>query len=119
MNLNMENEPEYIVEDAAEIVYENVSLDLKQRFSIDDIIKILEMEFEYQKQIGLVTDNRPFFDFPTPVDTDQMHYFIIHHLAKQNIILTSNDLREVLEAETIYLEKLGLIDEEGWQASNN
>lgn len=42
-----------------------------------------------------------------------MEYFIINNCAKKGVILAKDELAEILEAEMLYLERLGLIDEEG------
>lgn len=49
----MENEILYIVEDAAKVVYESISEELKQKLTIDDVIEILDIEFEYQQEVGM------------------------------------------------------------------
>lgn len=38
-------EPIYIVEDAAEIVHNNLSSYLQDKFSVEDIIEVLELKF--------------------------------------------------------------------------
>ena len=113
------DDSDYIVEEAVETVYENISDDLKEKLDIEDIIVILEVEFEYQQQTGLVSDEESIVDIPREVDFDAMNYFIINECAKKEIILTYDELEEILDAETIYLESLGLIDEEGVQKHFN
>lgn len=110
-----ENEPIYVTEDAAEVVYENISDELKEKFDIEDIIKILEVEFEYQQKTGLASDQESIVDVPRGVDFEAMEYYIIHECVKSDIILTHEEFLEILEAETIYLDSLGLVDDEGVQ----
>jgi hypothetical protein len=105
--------PIYVTEDAAKVVYENISDELKEKLDVDDIIKILEVEFEYQQKTGLVSDQESIVDVPRGVEFDAMEHFIIHECVKSNIILTHEEFLELLEAETIYLDSLGLIDDEG------
>jgi hypothetical protein len=114
-----DDEPLYITEDAAEVVYENISEELKEKLDTEDIVEILEVEFEYQQQTGLVSDQEPIVDIPMDVDFDAMEYFIINECVKKDIILTYDELREILDAETIYLRSLGLIDDEGVQKHFN
>lgn len=114
-----DDEPTYVTEEAAEVVYENISEELKEKLDTEDIVEILEVEFEYQQQTGLVSDQEPIVDIPMDVDFDAMEYFIINECVKKDIILTYDELREILDAETIYLRSLGLIDDEGVQKHFN
>ena len=114
-----DDEPMYVTEDAAEVVYENISDELKEKLDIDNIIEILEVEFEYQQQTGLVSDQESIVDFPRDVDEEAMEYYIIHECAKKEIILTYDELSDILGAETKYLRSLGLIDDEGMQKHFN
>lgn len=111
--------PVYVTEDAARVVYENISDELKEKLDIDDIIKILEVEFEYQQKTGLVSDQESIVDVPMDVDFEAMEYFIINECVKNDIILTYEELSDIMEAETLYLKSLGLIDEEGIQKHFN
>jgi len=115
----MNNDIEYIVEDAARIVIDNISLELKLKLSFEDIIKVLDTEFDYQQQIGLTDDSVELCGYPHPVNEDAMQEYIISECAKVSIHLTQNDIEEILEAEAIYLEKIGLIDDEGMQSFHN
>jgi hypothetical protein len=114
-----EDEPLYVTEDAAEVIYENINEELKEKLDIEDIIEILEVEFEYQQQTGLVSDQESIVDIPMDVDEDAMEYYIIHECAKKEIILTYDELSDILGAETKYLRSLGLIDDDGIQKHFN
>jgi len=113
------DDSDYIVEDAAETVYENISDELKEKLHIEDIIEILETEFEYQQKIGLTDEKESFAQIPVDVDSDAMEYYIIQECAKKEIILTFEELGEILDGETKYLGELGLIDEDGIQKLYN
>lgn len=110
-------EPVYFVEDAAEIVHDNISPYLQNKFTIEDIIEILEAEFEFLVKVGIAGERSPIINIPIEIpaqlDEDAMEYFIINNCAKRGVILAKEELAEILEAEMIYLEQLGLIDEEG------
>ena len=109
----------YDFDDAANVIYDNISEELKEKLDIEDILEILEAEFKYQQQTGLVSDEESIVDIPRDVDFDAMDYFIINECAKKDIILTYDELKEVMDAETIYLKSLGLIDEDGMQKHFN
>ena len=110
-------EPEYIIEDAAQVVLSNISEGLQTKFSYKDIIEILETEFEFLQLTGIASTqpsivNMP-IEVPVKLDEEAMEYFIINQCARKSIYLTFEELQEILEAEMIYLEQQGLIDEEG------
>lgn len=109
--------PDYIVEDAAEVIINNISKELHLKFSYEDIIEILEIEFQFLQLNGVASDKPSIIDIPiqitTKLDEDAMEYFIINQFAKKNIYITFEELQEILDAEMLYLEQQGLIDDEG------
>jgi len=114
-----DDEPLYVTEDAAEVVYENISDDLKEKLDIDDIVEILEEKFEFEKLSGMTADEKPIIEVPRCLDDDAMEYHIIHQCAKRDIILTYEELRAILAGEVKYLDALGLIEEDGYQKQFN
>lgn len=106
-------EPEYIVEDAAEVVLQNIPLDLQEKFTFDDIVKILETEFEFLQESNVTSEHKSIVEIPVELDEDAIKYFIINRCAKKNILLTYNELQAILDAEFIYTDQQGLIDHEG------
>ena len=106
-------EPEYIVEDAAEMVYQNISEALQEKLSFDDIVEILEIEFEFLQKSGVTDNPNSIVTLPLEIDEEAKEYYIINRCAQEDIFLTPEELYEILDAETLYLESLGLIDEEG------
>jgi hypothetical protein len=116
---NLDEEPVYDIDEAAEVVYENISEELKEKLDIEDIAKILEVEIEYQEKTGIISDQESMVDIPMDVDFDAMDYYIIHECAKKEIILTYEELEDIMEGETIYLRKLGLVDDDGVQKHFN
>lgn len=116
---NLDDEPVYDIDEAAEVVYENISEELKEKLDFEDIVKILEVEIEYQEKTGIISDQESMVDIPLDVDFDAMDYYIIHECAKKGIILTYEELEEIMEGETIYLRKLGLVDDDGVQKHFN
>jgi hypothetical protein len=116
---NLDEEPVYDIDEAAEVVYENISEKLKEKLDIDDIVKVLEVEIEFQEKTGIISDQESMVDIPMDVDFDAMDYYIIHECAKKGIILTYEELEDLMEGETIYLRKLGLVDDDGVQKHFN
>ena len=115
----MKEKPEYILEDAVPIVFENISKELQEKFSPEDIAIILDMEFQYQQESELASDVESIIELPVKVDDESLEYFVINKCAKLDIIMTYDEFQEILEAEIIYLDSIGLIDEEGDQKFYN
>ncbi|HOY32590.1 MAG TPA: hypothetical protein PKW80_11995 [Bacteroidales bacterium] len=108
---------EYVLEDAASFVGEAISDQLAERLSYADICVILETEFEWQRENGHLSDEMTSdSDMDLEMlrmisDQEKMEYYIIQKCVQKGIILTYDDLMEILGAETDYLESLGLIEE--------
>ncbi|AKQ46408.1 hypothetical protein TH63_13500 [Rufibacter radiotolerans] len=108
----MDGEIEYIVEDAAQVVHEHISRLMQIKFPEEDIIQILDLEFEYQELTGLTSETKPICDYPLPVDEEEMKIFILHRCKEIGIVIREDELEEILEKELIYLRMIGLIDDE-------
>jgi hypothetical protein len=106
-------DPEYDFEEAAEVAYENISPILQEKFTEEDILQILLVQNDYYDTIGLTTEEDSISEYPIDVDHEQMKYYIIHNCVEMDIILTDDELEEILDGEYKYLEQIGLIDEDG------
>ena len=104
-------EPEYIIEDAAEFVFENIPEALKAKLSLEDIVEILEIEFEFLQASGVSENPNSIVTLPIEIDEAALRYHVIHNCAKADILLSEDELDEILEAETAYMDSIGLIDE--------
>ena len=111
--------PEYDFDDAAEVIFDNISPILQEKFPVEDIYQILLVEDEYFDEIGLKTEKETICEYPIDVDHDEMKYFIITNCVQLDIILTDDELEEILEGENKYLDQLGLIDPDGRQKFEN
>ncbi|MHC2993013.1 hypothetical protein OB13_16040 [Pontibacter sp. HJ8] len=106
-------QPAYIVEDAAKVVYNNISLKLKNKLSHEEIEIILDIEFEFLEHSGVTSNPDSIVQLPIHIDENAMEYYVINQCVKEGIYLTTNEYHQIMDAETIYLKSLGLIDEEG------
>ncbi len=110
------DEFEYDLDEAAEIVWENVSLVLKNKYEFEDIQAILEIEFDYLESAGIILkegEELPVNDYPVEIDWDEMQYYIITNAVKKNIILNYDELDEILDAESIYYDRNGALGDAG------
>lgn len=105
-------EIKYIVEDSAKFVHNYISDELSNKYSYDDILDILEVEFEWQQEnlINKIVDDS--IDLPPfEIDEEGMMRFIINHCEAVDIFLTTEELDEILEGEMEYMQSIGLIIE--------
>lgn len=105
----------YIVEDAAKIVYESIPDELRQKLTMEEILIILDIEFDYQQEIGMAgepTIHSITIDIPFDIDIEEMKYYIIDNCVEFDIILTYEELNQILVGEEKYLEMAGLKEDE-------
>ncbi|PRY14335.1 hypothetical protein CLV24_104145 [Pontibacter ummariensis] len=109
-------EPEYILEDAAAVVFQSIPKDLQKKLSYLAIMEILETEFEFLEQCHIAASPDSVVDIlievPVKLDEEAMEYYIINQCAKKDIYLSYEDIQAILNAELIYLEQQGLLDDE-------
>lgn len=115
-NKEKDDEFEYDIDEAAEIVWNNIPQNLKKKYELEDIQKILEIEFDYLDSIGVILkdgEEPPIHDYPVETDWDEMKYYIITNAVKKNIILNYDELDEILDAESIYYDMNGALGDAG------
>ena len=113
----MENDILYIVEDAAKIVFECISEELRQKLTIEDIVVILDIECDYQQEIGMTgepTIHSITIDIPFEFDEEEMKSYVIENCFECGIILTYEELNQILEGEYKYYDSIGLIEVEDY-----
>lgn len=111
-----DDEFEYDIDEAAEVVWNNIPPNLKKKYEFEDIQKILEIEADYLEAAGIILkegEEPPVHNYPVETDWDEMQYYIISNAVKENIILNYDELDEILDAETIYYDINGRLGDEG------
>lgn len=108
-----ENEFQYDYEDAANVILENISRDLQNKLNSDDIVKILELKDDYFEEVGIIPadDKESICDYPMELDEEAMNLFIVTNAVRDNIILTMEEMVEIMDAELIYLEINGQLSD--------
>jgi hypothetical protein len=106
-------DPEFIVEDAAKVIYENIGIALKSKLTLDKIGDILDIEVDFYKLKGLISDEKPKDDSKGEapfIDTDELARYLADNCVKKGIDLTQEEASEILKAEDIYMKQIGLFD---------
>ena len=110
--MDSNNYPIYKVEEAARVVLYNISPEIKSKFTIEQIIDVLDEEFEFLKQLGLVSDERPPKDSGNYfLDTNELVNFLVKTCPKKGISISYEEVSDILDAEIIYMKQIGIIEE--------
>ena len=104
-------EIEYIPELAAEYIHRYMSDELQEKFAIEDILVILELESKYRDNAGLVSEEiNSIIDSHNKINYDEkMCYFIIHQAVKKDIIMIKEEMKVILYLEICYMNEIGMI----------
>lgn len=97
----------YDVEEATPITYNNLAPDTKATLNKNDVRLILDLEFEFQREMGM-TGEKPKKEVKDY--TNEAIEFIIQESKKKGKNFTSKQMNDVLTAEELYLEKLGMLE---------
>lgn len=115
MNLmqNQAEEFEYSYEDAAQIILQNISAELQNKLDFDDIVRILELKDDYFEIVGIIPeeDKESICTYPIDLDEEAMNLYIINNAVSDDIILTVEQIEEIMQAELIYLDINGQLEE--------
>ena len=115
-NIKNENEFVYDTDEAAEVVWNNIPKNLQQKYSLEDILFILEIEFDYLDSIGIMIgegEEYPICDYPRDIDQPKMEKHIVDTAIKNDILLNYDELGDILDAELIYYEMNGALGDIG------
>ena len=102
----------FFVEDAAKVICENIGIALKSKLTLDKIGDILDIEIDFYKLKGLVSDEKPKDDSKKEhpfIDIDELTRYLLENCAKKEMDLTYDEVSEILEAEEIYMRQIGII----------
>ncbi|MEI7474792.1 MAG: hypothetical protein WCK67_08430 [bacterium] len=109
-----ENKFEFDIEDALDIVLENISESLKSKFTRELVKIVLELEQVYLEELGIILPEgapEPICNYPINVDWDELKYQIAFRAVKDDIFITEEELDQILDAETLYLQINGQISD--------
>lgn len=112
---DQENDFEYSNEDATEIILENISMELWEKLGFEDVVKLLELKDEYFKLVGIIQKEgeESICTYPISLDEHAMNLYIMTNaILKHKIVLTIDEVEEIMQAELIYLAVNGQIDDD-------
>jgi hypothetical protein len=107
-----ENDFEYDIEAAADVVWELIPSELKSRYVLDDIKTILELIQDYLDNVVNNQDDSEYkipSGYPIDIDGKAMIAYIISKAADMELDISEDDLQEIFEAEFEYLYRNGQI----------
>jgi hypothetical protein len=106
----------YDLDEAVEVVMENIPQSLREKYSFEEIYLILETEFDYLDSIGIFVDESeemPVCEYPRDIDQQKMEKHIVDTAIKNDILLTYDELGDILDAELVYYEMNGALGDAG------
>lgn len=108
-----EDEIDYNFDEAAEFILENISEELSEKISHQDIVTLLKLEDEYIEKREEESKNRkPFLSFDLNIlDQEDINYYVMTNAVKHNILLNEEEIEEIMYAELDYMEDIGQIGE--------
>ncbi len=115
-NAKDQDEFEYDLNEASEVVWNNIPAYMREKYGIEDILKVLDIEFDYLELAGFVLkegEELPFSSYPEEIDCDELQIYILKNAKKADIFLTYDELDEILDAENIYLDMNGMLSDAG------
>ncbi len=115
-NVQNDDDFEYDLDEAVEVVCENIPQSLREKLDTEDIYTILEIEADYMEKVGILLkegEELPVHNYPFETDWDELQYYIISNAVKVDIFLTYDELDEILDAETMYYEMNGALGDAG------
>lgn len=98
--------------EAASFVYENISENLRVKYSRTNIRLIIDLIDDFFDVVGInvYQDDVPQVDRSLEVDESEMHIFITNQAAEYGLLIEKNDLIEVIRTEFLYCESIGLVE---------
>ena len=104
-------QPVYDPAEAGKVTYKNLSEDFKTKLTKEDVDLILDLEFQYQQNVGLTGDSgNPKPDEPFMMD-NKLNQFILAEAEKKNKTYSTEAIDAVITAEETYLKQIGAIKE--------
>ncbi len=106
----------YDLDEAVEVVMENIPQSLREKYSFEEIYFILETEFDYLDSLEIFRDEDeelPICDYPRDIHQRKMEKHIVDTAIKNGILLNYNELGDILDAEMIYYDMNGALGDGG------
>ncbi len=99
--------PTYEEEDAKNVTFKNLPQNIQVNLSKDDVLNILNLEFEYQLSKNW-----------QQIDEAAMRAFIIRKMSEKGRNLTDEAVQAVIKAEEVYLKQIGILSNKRDQGRN-
>ena len=106
----------YDLEDATNVVMQNLSQHLLLKYCHEDISFILKQQMEYLSSIGLMYDEdqeMPICEYPVTLDQEALENYIMTNAIRNDIYLSYDELDDILDAELVYYKMNGAIGDIG------
>lgn len=106
----------YDLDEAIEVVWKNIPQYLREKYEKADIYFILELEFNYLDSIGIMVgedEESRISNYPVDINQDEMEKYIVTNSIQKDILLTYEELGDILDAELVYYDMHGAAGDMG------
>lgn len=99
---------------AAKYILENISDELNEKLGHSDIVKLLELEEAYIEEEYQKNEKRkPHIAFDLiPIEQADINHYVWTNAVKHNIILSEEEIEEIMYVELDYMEEVGRLGDE-------
>ena len=98
----------YDDEDAIKFIRNQISQELKDKFSDDDLYYIVDLIYEFYEKNGFLDSDD---DSEVEIDLDALTSFVVKHAKKDKIgVYTDDEVRFVVDAEIAYCDSIGVFE---------
>ena len=103
----------YDDDEAVEVITDSISEELRGKISKEDILVIIDLEFQYLESVNLLLDpDKPsLVNYMADLDGDALDSYVIEKALKHGIYLSLDELQEIWEGEDVYYEMNGMLSE--------
>ncbi len=103
----------YCFDEAVEVIFKNISNNIRFKYTWEDISLILDIKDEYYDLCCQPFDESTICEFPVEIDEEELRKFILLHAAENELHIPETDLIEILDAELVYFEQNGALRDAG------
>lgn len=103
----------YCFDDAVEVIFQNLPNDIRFKFTWEDVMLILELKDEYYDLCSQNFSKENVCEFPIEIDEEDLRRHILYHAAHNDLIISEQELIEILDAELVYFEQNGALRDAG------
>ncbi|MDH6304558.1 hypothetical protein M2459_001293 [Parabacteroides sp. PF5-5] len=102
---------DYDEDDAVRFIQNYLPLDLKEKFSDDDIVYILDLVYDFYESKGYINDEEQDDDTDVEIDEEELINYVVKNAQKDGIgKFEPDDITFIVQGELEYCDSLNIFD---------